>query len=184
MFKTFVSLLSGHTSYRVYNMVLLLGVLVKSYPYISMGHSIYRDLLSGGFTKSSSHITPALKANGYATNDFIREPMMANTNMKNKCMCREQNTVARPLWKKCFTPTTNPSTVQWPSQESRTKCFSHKNLQFGKITCFCSKIYIRNLSTRILDYITHQITKPMISGSQTHLDQLQHHFWTSNVYVT
>jgi hypothetical protein len=65
-----------------------------------MGHSIYRDLHSGGFTKSSSHTTPALKANGYSTNDFIREPMMANTNMKNKLMCREQNTVARTLWKK------------------------------------------------------------------------------------
>jgi hypothetical protein len=58
-----------------------------------MGHSIYRDLHSGGFTESSSHITPALKANGYANNDFIREPMMADTNMKNE----EQNTTARPL---------------------------------------------------------------------------------------
>jgi hypothetical protein len=110
--------------------------------------------------------------------------MMANTNMKNKLMCREQNTVARTLWKKWFTPTTNPSTVHWPSHESRTKCFRHKNLQFGKITYFCSKIYIRNFSTRILDYITHQITNPMISGSQTLHDQLQHHFGTGNVHVT
>jgi hypothetical protein len=86
--------------YRVYDVVLVLDVLVRCCPYNAMGHSIYRDLHSGGFTKSSSHITPALKANGYATNDFIREPMMADTNMKNKLMCREQNTVARPLWKK------------------------------------------------------------------------------------
>jgi len=152
--------------YRVYNVVLLLDVLVKCCPYNCMGHSTYRDLHSGGFTKSSSHINPVLKANGYATNDFIREAMTADTNMSNKLMCREQNTVARPLWKKLFTPTTNPSTVQWPSHESRTKCFRHKNLQIGKITCFCSKIYIRNFSTRLLDYITYQITKPKISGSR------------------
>jgi len=120
--------------YRVYNMVLLLDVLVKCCPYNSMRYSIYRDLHSGGFTKSSSHITPALKANGFATNDVIRESMMADTNIKNILMCREQNTVARPLWKKCFTPTTNPSTVQWSSHESRTKCFRCKKLQFGSIT--------------------------------------------------
>jgi len=53
------------------------------------------------------------------------------------------------------------------------KCFRNKNLQFGKITCFCSKIYNRNFSTRILGYITHQISKPMICGSQTLHDQLQ-----------
>ena len=108
--------------YRVYNMVLLLDVLVKCCPYNSMGHSMYRDLHSGGFTKSSSHITPALEANGYATNDFIKEPHDGwRYKYKNKLMCREQNTVARPLWKKWFTPTTNPSTVQWPSHESREK---------------------------------------------------------------
>jgi len=86
--------------YRVYNVVLLLDVLVKCCPYNSMGHSIYRDLQSGGFTKSSSHITPALKANGFATNDIIRESTMADTNTKNILMSKEQNTVARPLWKK------------------------------------------------------------------------------------
>ena len=81
-------------------MVLLLDVLIKCCPDNSMGHSIYRDPHTGYLTKSRSHITPALEASGYATNDFITEPMMANTNMKNKIASREQNTVARPLWKK------------------------------------------------------------------------------------
>jgi len=117
--------------YSIYNMVLLLYVLVKCCPYNSMGHSIYRDLHLCGFTKSSSHITPALKANGFATNDIIRESMIQ---IRKTYSCREQNAVARPLWKKWFTPTTNPSTIQWPSHESRTQCFRHKNLQFGKIT--------------------------------------------------
>jgi hypothetical protein len=142
--------------YRVYNMVLLPDVMIKCCSDNSMGHSIYTDPHSGGLTKSRFHNTPALEANGYATNDFIRESMTADTNMKNKLMSREQNTVARPLWKKLFTPTTNPSTVQWPFPESRTKCFRHKNLQFGKIMCFCKKKKIRNFSTRIVDYITHQ----------------------------
>jgi hypothetical protein len=63
-----------------------------------MGHSIYTDQHSRGLTKSRSHITAALETSGYATNDFIREPMTADTNMKNKLMSREQNTVASHKW--------------------------------------------------------------------------------------
>jgi hypothetical protein len=142
--------------YSIYNVVLLLDALVTCCPYNSMGHSIYIDLHSGGFTKSSSHITPALEANGYATSDIIREPMMANTNMKNKLMCREQNTVARPLRKKWFIPTTYPSTVQWPSHESRTKFFIHKTLQFVRLLASVAK-YTSGTSPQESWTISHTI---------------------------
>ena len=164
-------------------MVLLLDVLVKCCPYNSTGHSIYRALHPGGFTKSSSHITPALKANGFATSDVIRDSTMAVTNVKTYSCTGNKTLLPGHSGKN---DSHQPQTLQQYNGHLMSQGQTASDTKICNLVRLPASVakYTSRTSPQESWTMSHQITKPVTSGSQTLLDQLQHHFGTGNVRVT